>query len=257
MAFRMRSVILMATLTQGIVWSTAQAQEVEPTQASIQEEIQAKLKKINDGLDIQSMQPSQFDALYEVVLSNGQILYVDTQSDFFMLGNLFQFDEEAGAVNLTEKTENKNRAALLTQVDESTMVNYAATTEEKAHITVFTDVDCTFCRELHKQMSVMNEMGITVSYLAFPRGGPNTATYNTMVSVWCGSSPEERNERMDVVKLGGSIEAQTCENPVLDQFILGQQMGVNATPTLVLDDGTLIPGFMPPDALAARLNISN
>ena len=41
---------------------------------------------------------------------------------------------------------------------------------------------------------------------------------------------------------------------VMEQYQLGVAMGVNGTPAIVLEDGTMIPGYQPPAALLQLLD---
>ena len=113
-------------------------------------------------------------------------------------------------------------------------------------VTIFTDVDCGYCRKLHREMASYNDLGIRVRYLMFPRAGVNSESFNTAVSVWCA---DDQQTAMTRAKLGKSIEAKTCANPIAEQYSLGQQLGVRGTPSIILDNGEMVPGYVP----AARL----
>src|SRR5690606_13034670 len=117
----------------------------------------------------------------------------------------------------------------------------------KSHITVFTDTDCGYCQKLHSEVPELNRQGIEVRYLAFPRQGPGSHGYNTLVSVWCAKDPKLA---MNQAKSRQEIPAASCENPVLEQFELGQLIGVNGTPSIVLANGRMIPGYQPAAELA-------
>jgi len=131
------------------------------------------------------------------------------------------------------------------------MIVYKAE-NEKAHITVFTDVDCVYCRMLHKEVSQLNDFGVTVRYLAYPRSGIGSESYQKMVSVWCSDDPKEW---LSEAKLGKKIPENKCVNPVADQFSLGNEVGVRGTPSIVLGDGTFVPGYLPAVELVKRLGL--
>jgi thiol:disulfide interchange protein DsbC len=130
-------------------------------------------------------------------------------------------------------------------IPESSMIVYKAE-NEKHVLSVFTDIDCVYCRKLHQEMAQMNELGITVRYLAFPRAGLNSPSYDKAVSVWCAG---DRNAAMDSAKGSGQIEAIKCDAPVAMHMQVARQLGVNSTPSLVLEDGRLQPGYAPPKQL--------
>jgi len=116
---------------------------------------------------------------------------------------------------------------------------------------VFTDLDCGYCRKLHSEMAKYNELGIRVRYLFFPREGPDTESWDKAVSVWCSAN---RNDALTRAKKGETIKAAKCKpNPVQRDYELGQDVGLRGTPAIVLPDGDLLPGYVPPAMLAQRL----
>jgi thiol:disulfide interchange protein DsbC len=121
---------------------------------------------------------------------------------------------------------------------------------EKFVVTVFTDTDCGYCRKLHNEIQDYLDAGITIHYLAYPRGGENSETFNTLESIWCS---KDKPGAMTKAKSGSEVSVAKCDNSVAAQYQLGQSFGVTGTPALVLPDGTLIPGYQPAAALAATL----
>ena len=115
---------------------------------------------------------------------------------------------------------------------------------------VFTDIDCGYCRKLHNQMEEYNENGIAIHYLAFPRAGIGSASYDKYVSVWCA---DDQQAAMTLAKNGGENESASCPNPIAEQYDLGRELGVTGTPAIVTTDGMLIPGYVPPAQLRQRL----
>ncbi|WP_409524763.1 thioredoxin fold domain-containing protein [Nitrincola sp. MINF-07-Sa-05] len=246
----MNKLMLAAVLLVSLMGNAAMAVTDEVRDLLLQQ-----LQKVDSRLLVKSIEDSALPGLYEVVLEGGDFLYMDQEGKHFVVGHLYEIDPEMGLVNLTEKAQDSMRVEVMAQVPVAEQIIYPAEGERKATIQVFTDVDCAYCRRLHGEVPELNKLGIQVNYLAFPRGGPNTATYNTMVSVWCGEG-DERNELMDKVKGGQTISNKSCENSVLDQFQLGQSIGVNGTPAIVLESGALLPGYMPAARLAQTLGIN-
>ena len=128
---------------------------------------------------------------------------------------------------------------------EKDMLVYKAK-NEKHVITVFTDVDCGYCRKLHNQMSEYNDLGITVRYLAYPRAGIPSANADEMQAVWCAKDPLQA---MTDAKAGKNIKAASCDIDISKQYRLGMSFGINGTPAMILEDGTMIPGYQPPENL--------
>lgn len=235
---------LMLVLT-GSVWAADEAAE----------KIRQQLNTVDSRLQVQSVEPAPMAGLYEVVLSSGETLYSDAEGKHLLAGQLYRVDTEQGLVNLTENKRNESRRLAMQELDEADLVVYKPAGEVKATVNVFTDVDCPYCRKLHDEVPALNRMGIQVNYLAFPRGGPQSKTFSRMEAIWCGSE-QERRERMDEVKGGDSIKLQTCDNPVQAQYELGQKVGVTGTPALVLEDGSLLPGYVPAARLQQMLGLN-
>jgi thiol:disulfide interchange protein DsbC len=117
-------------------------------------------------------------------------------------------------------------------------------------ITVFTDIDCGYCRKLHHEMADYHAKGIRVRYLMFPRSGVNSPSYDKAVSVWCS---EDRNDSLTKAKNGKDPAPRTCDNPVQNHMAMGRSIGVQGTPSIVFEDGRVIPGYVPAERLAAML----
>ncbi len=200
-------------------------------------------------MQIDTVSKSPVDGLYEVTTHGGQTIYVTPDARFFIPGDLYEAHSD-GLVNLGESKRNVIRKEKIAALDEKDMVVYEAKGDRKATLTVFTDVDCPYCRKLHAEVEALNEMGIAVRYLAFPRTGLNTETHFKMISTWCA---DDRQAMMTSAKRGGEIPKAECENPIASQYQLGREVGVTGTPALVLEDGTILPGYVPAATLGTYL----
>ena len=205
-----------------------------------------KLQAALGGRAPDSIAETPVPGLYEIVLGS-QVLYLSEDGRYAMQGDVIDLD--AGN-NLTENRRNDLRSAALKKVSEKDMIIFPANGDAKYQVSVFTDIDCGYCRKLHSEISAYNEKGITVRYLAFPRAGLNSESYNKAVSAWCADNPQEA---ITAAKLGEEIDEKTCPNPVADQYQLGQQLGVRGTPSIILDNGEMVPGYVPADRLEQTL----
>ena len=196
--------------------------------------------------EIESAELHEDAGLYLVVLKNGPTLHVTKDGRYFVTGDLYRVEGDS-LVNETEKA----KLAKIETLQESDMIVYKAK-DEKAHITVFTDVDCVYCRMLHKEVPKLNEAGVTVRYLAYPRSGIGSESYQKMVSIWCSSDPKGW---LSKGKAGGDIPENKCVNPVADQFNLGNEVGVRGTPSIILDNGVFLPGYLSAEELVKRLEL--
>jgi glutaredoxin len=161
-------------------------------------------------------------------------------------GYLFQL-KDGKPVNLTEKTERLGISKLINGIPVAETVVYPAKGETKSHITVFTDTTCPYCHKLHAEVPELNKRGIEVRYVAFPRQGLGSPGDEQLQAVWCSS---DKPRGMDKMVDGKEIKAAKCANPVSKQFQLGQSIGVNGTPAIVLADGQVIPGYQPAPQVA-------
>lgn len=210
--------------------------------------IRALLRDTQPGMVIEAVAPSPVANLYEVQIQSGQTLYVTSDAKYLIPGDLFEARSE-GLVNLGEQRRNEWRARKIAALDEQDMIVFRAP-EEKASLTVFTDVDCPYCRKLHGEIGELNQLGITVRYLAFPRTGLNTETHTKMVSTWCA---DDRAAMFTAAKRGTEVPVAECDSPVEEQYQLGREVGVTGTPALVFDDGSIVPGYVPAASLAQYL----
>ncbi|MFO1401574.1 MAG: DsbC family protein [Steroidobacteraceae bacterium] len=175
-----------------------------------------------------------------------EIIYVTEDGRYAFTGDLFSM---ADRVNVTAARRKELRQKLLADVPESSMVIFPAA-KPKYTITVFTDVDCVYCRKLHSQIADYNRLGITVRYLAFPRNGPGTESWAKAQQVWCSA---DRQSALTRAKLGEKLQAARCDDPVAREFALGQAIGIEGTPGILTAEGELLPGYMPPDVLVSEL----
>jgi thiol:disulfide interchange protein DsbC len=121
----------------------------------------------------------------------------------------------------------------------------------KYTVTVFTDVDCGYCRELHKHIADYNRLGVKVRYLSFPRTGPDTESWSKAEQVWCSA---DRQGALTQAKQGQPLKTPVCKvNPVALHYALGREIGLNGTPGIVTESGELLPGYAPPDVLLQEL----
>ncbi|MEF9672926.1 MULTISPECIES: DsbC family protein [Pseudomonas] len=213
--------------------------------------IRKSLESLQLETPVESISASPLAGLYEVRLKGSRVLYASADGQFVMQGYLFQL-KDGKPVNLTEKTERLGVSKLINGIPVAETVVYPAIGETKSHITVFTDTTCPYCHKLHAEVPALNKMGIEVRYVAFPRQGLGSPGDEQLQAVWCSA---DKKAAMDKMVEGDDIKAAKCANPVSKQFALGQSIGVNGTPAIVLADGQVIPGYQPA-AQVAKLALS-
>jgi len=198
------------------------------------------------GAKVSDLHATPVPGIYEY-RQGADVVYVTADGRYGISGDIYRMADKE---NLTEARRRELRLALLNAVPESSMVVFAPPAP-KYTITVFTDVDCTYCRALHKQIGEYNRLGVKVRYLFFPRGGPNTESWTKAEQVWCSA---DRRGALTQAKLGTPLKAASdCANPVAQEYALGRKIGLTGTPGIVTEKGTLLPGYAPPDQMLQAL----
>lgn len=197
------------------------------------------------GLEAQQISDSKVAGLKEAITNRG-VFYISNDGQYLVAGRMFDIDN--GMTNLTDQTLAKLRLDGIEKYKDSMIVFPAE--NEKHKITVFTDTTCGYCKKLHGEMDDYNKLGITVQYLAFPRGGMYSHSYNNLQSVWCA---DDQKAAMTAFKSGSSVKSKACSTEVAQHYELGQAAGVTGTPAIILDDGSMIGGYKPPRALIKDL----
>lgn len=214
--------------------------------------ISKRFSEARSDLKVMDVLATDVNDVYQVFFEGKGSVYAVGKGDFFFVGDLFQIDGQR-IVNVTEQQSNGPRAELIASIKKDDMIVFSPKGEVKASVVVFTDVDCGYCRKLHNEMAKMNELGIEVKYLAYPRAGIGSNSYKKIASAWCA---DDRLNALNTLKAGGEIPENVCNgNPVENQFNIGIRAGLNGTPAIVLESGELIPGYMPAEKLAQTLGI--
>jgi thiol:disulfide interchange protein DsbC len=178
---------------------------------------------------------------------NGDIVYATDDGKYLLQGRVIDLETRE---DLTETAKADVRKALLKKMDTTRQITFASA--EPAHdLIVFTDIDCGYCRKLHSQIAEYNAQGIAIHYMAFPRAGLGSESYDKAVSVWCA---DNQQEALTSAKAGQEPEPKSCDNPVAEQYQMGIDLGVSGTPALLTSSGQLIPGYVPPETLRERLD---
>jgi thiol:disulfide interchange protein DsbC len=203
------------------------------------------------GMSVKGIKQSQVDGLFVVDIGDLQPIYASKDGNFFLYGEMYAI-KNGELLNTTKQEISLNRRAILdSELSEKDFITFAAT-DEKHVITVFTDVDCGYCRKFHGEIEDYNAQGITVNYVAFPRSGLESESYNKIVSAWCSSDPKGT---LTALKEGRDPALKLCQDhPVEDHYLLGQRIGITGTPAIISSSGDLLPGYLPPMELLKKLN---
>lgn len=238
--------LISSLLITSAVFAVVTVSAKEPTS-----EVVAGIKSLAPTAVVSSMEPTPIDGVSEIVIETGrggEVYYISSDGKYLLNGNMI---DTSSREDLTENKKSGIRKELVGKFSDKQRVNFYPD-EIKHHITVFTDIDCGYCRKLHNEMEEYNKLGIGISYLFFPRSGINTPSYDKAVTVWCA---DDQQEALTNAKSGVKMETKKCDNPIKDHYMAGQSAGVNGTPAIVLDSGKILPGYLPPQQLLDRLTM--
>jgi thiol:disulfide interchange protein DsbC len=237
-----RTLALSIALPFGFAAAGASAQELT------KEELAAQL----NGIAVEDIKDAPIQGLYEVAVG-ANVAYVTKDGRFIIRGDIY--DAETSA-NVSEETRARARAAMLGSVDPESMIVFKPANGEVKHtVTIFTDIDCGYCRQFHREIDKVTALGIEVHYLFYPRTGPNTESWAKADQVWCAPN---HNVALTRAKLGGEIpKGEACTTPIESHFELGQRIGVRGTPAVFSEAGELLGGYLPPATLAKVLDDPN
>ena len=223
----------------------------QPANSLREKLVQAIETASNNQLEILSITATPLGSIYQVELSTGEILYSDISGDYMFTGDMLRASPQ-GLMNLTSERRQEQALEKVAAIPEEEMIVFTPE-QTKASITVFTDVDCTYCRKLHGDLDELLARGIEVRYIAYPRGGENAASYDKMISVWCS---DDRKRSLTQAKNGQNLPSRDCTSPVLSHHAVGNQLGISGTPALILPDGRVVPGYLDADRLSGLLGLN-
>jgi thiol:disulfide interchange protein DsbC len=235
-------VVSLLMLPLGLVAAGASAQ------ALTKEELASRL----NGVQAEDISDSPVTGIYQVAIG-ANVAYVTKDGRYIIRGDIYDADTSS---NVTEETRERARVEMLEAVDPASMIVFKPADGNVKHtITIFTDIDCGYCRQFHREIDKVTALGIEVHYLFYPRTGPNTESWTKADQVWCAAN---HNAALTRAKLGGEVpDAPACNTPVEAHYALGHDIGVRGTPAIFTESGELIGGYLPPAQLAKVLDDPN
>jgi thiol:disulfide interchange protein DsbC len=227
--------VLMVSLI-GLVLSDVNADEAAIRQA---------MSKSMPSVKVDSVKPAVVKGLFEVVVG-ANIYYVSEDGKYLLQGRLV---DVAARKDLTEEKLNVTRKLAIEKMGQANMIVFKSKIT-KYTVTIFTDIDCGYCRKLHSEIDQYLAQGITIQYLFFPRAGKGSDSYNKAVSVWCA---EDRNAALTAAKKDQKLPEKTCTNPIDRHMQLAAEFDVKGTPMIISENGNVYPGYLPAKQLVEAL----
>lgn len=219
-------------------WSVSSAEDVSPELQKVRETVSGMF----NGIDEDDVFPSEVDGWY-TVRRGAIVAYISGDGRYLLQGDLIDLENQ---VNLSEASRNDARVNMMSVMSDDQTIVFAP--EDPAHtISVFTDIDCTYCRRLHSQIDEYMAQGIAVQYFLYPRSGPASPSWTKAEEVWCA---DNQNEALTLAKLDQNFDTASCDASIINtHYSMGQDVGLRGTPAIVLEDGTLFSGYLPPEKL--------
>ena len=213
---------------------------------ALKKEFQKSLSRLSSDFEISDVKETPIKGIYQVTIGP-DVIYMSRDGNYVLKGEILDIGNRR---NLTEDFRAQTRINLLNTISDSEYIEFSST-KSKNYIYVFTDVDCGYCRKLHRDVPELNSMGIAVRYLAYPRAGVDSIIGEEMRNVWCA---ENRQKALTTSKNRQPIEVKICDAPIARHHALGRELGVTGTPAIFLENGRKLPGYIPPDELYEQIN---
>jgi thiol:disulfide interchange protein DsbC len=199
-------------------------------------------------VSVEAVRPSAITGLYEVA-HGGEVVYVSNDGHYVIAGDLYDSDKGR---NLTAVRRAEARAEALKSVADEDAIIFAPR-QTKYTLTVFTDVDCQYCRRLHADIAEYNRLGVRVRYVFYPRSGPNTDSWRKAEAVWCSANRQDALTRAKQGVEGPVAKVASCRTPIARTYALGQELGMRGTPGIFTEHGDYVAGYMPPAQMLEKL----
>lgn len=209
--------------------------------------VRSAIKSLNPKLEAEAIGPAAIPGFQQAIVQ-GQVVYFSNDGRYMLQGSLFDMHEKE---DLGEIAMSKLRREQLQKVPATDRIVFAPVGVPKHTVSVFTDIECGYCRKMHSEMAEYNKRGIAIEYLAFPRAGLTSPDALAMESVWCS---DDRRKALTDAKNSRPVPPKRCSNPVASQYKLGQRLGLQGTPMAINSEGMALPGYLPPDKMLEVLN---
>ncbi len=241
------AILAVALTATGIV--AAENAEDEVVESQVADPL-VHLRVLRPELDVTAVRSAPAEGLYRVEIG-AESFYITADGRYLIAGDMYRIDDALS--NIDEERRARRRVDMIRSLPDGDAVTFTPPGGAVAAVNVFTDVDCGYCQILHRSMADYHELGIEIRYLAYPRGGKKSETWDRMVSAWCA---DDRESAITDLKAGKEIPNLTCESPVARHYEIGVASGVTGTPAMVLPGGEMLPGFVAAAELAEMLGLA-
>ena len=215
--------------------------------ATPEETVKTAMGKLAPQVKIDVVQESVIPGFYEAIVGS-QFIYVSRDGRFILDGSAIDVDSQR---DITEAARARSRMASLKDLGADKRIIFSPP-QPRHSVTVFTDIDCPFCRRFHQQIDAYNAAGIAVEYVFLPLD-IHPGADKKAEAVWCA---DDRKAAFTAAMNGADTGTATCENPIAESTRIARAIGINGTPTMLAADGSRVPPqiSLSPDKLVAELD---
>jgi thiol:disulfide interchange protein DsbC len=230
----------------GSLLAAASAMAADPAElpAAQREAVEAALARVAPGLQVDAVRAAAMPGLVEVE-AGGQLLYLSADGRHLLQGSLI---DTVNRVDLSEQRHQQRRASRLQNLPADSVVSFAAA-EPSHRVTVFTALECGYCKRFHSDIQSYLDAGISVDYVLIPLAGEGSEGDQNGARVFCA---DDRQDAFTRATAGASIEGPMCESGYTAGKALAAALGIRNTPTIVLADGRS-SGYLDAAALSESL----
>lgn len=207
--------------------------------------IKDSVSKLSPETKISSIEDSPLPGV-KLLRVNGEPVYMSADGKYLFAGDIIEVESKT---NLTEVIRAGMRVEKIRTANAADHVIYGPADNAKK-VYVFTDVSCPYCQKFHAEVPKLVAQGITVEYIAWPRGGPRGPGYGQMQAIWCS---KDRAAAMDRAFKGEKLPVASCDHPLKSSYELGAAVNVEGTPAIFDTRGNHLGGFVPAERIVKAL----
>ncbi|HVY07278.1 MAG TPA: DsbC family protein [Burkholderiales bacterium] len=215
--------------------------------------IRAEFTKKYPQAPIESIAKTNYLGLYELVLTNGDILYTDSDFTYLFAGNIIDTKTRTDLTEARQRdVEDKKLKSMAFPFDQLPfeLAFKKVKGDGSRKVAVFSDPDCPFCRKLEKELEKVTD--VTIYTFLFPIEQLHPKAPEMSRAIWCAS---DKVKAWDDYMLKNVVpKSAKCDNPVDKIVTYGQSKKINGTPTIFFADGKRVPGAIPAERFEELLN---
>jgi thiol:disulfide interchange protein DsbC len=208
-------------------------------------DIQANLEARFPGAKVKTITASPIAGVFEVVMDDNQIIYSDGKAEYIMVGEIIESKTRRSLTRDKQDELNKISFSELPLANTIKVVKG----DGSRKIAVFSDPDCPYCRKLEQELAKLDNL--TIHTFMYPLPMHADAARKSKLA-WCSADPAKAWTELMLNKKVPEGKGD-CTNPIEANLELGQKLGIQGTPAIILTDGRRIPGFLPAAELDKRI----